>query len=118
MVAVMRMLLSSLVTALALALAAAVVSASAATPVVKVGDNYFVADGPTPTVRVSRGDRVTWRWVGRAPHNVVVTSGPARFSSPVKRSGVWSRTLRRRGTYTIICTIHGADDQSMRLRVR
>lgn len=100
------------------ALGAAVVPAVAATKTVKVGDNYFVRDRGVPTVTVKRGDRVTWRWSGDSPHNVVVTKGPARFSSPVKTKGTYSKKVTKRGTYTIVCTIHGAADQSMKLRVR
>lgn len=112
----MRMFILPL--AVAAALAAVAIPAFAATRAVNVGDNYFVRDGGVPTVTVKRGDRVRWRWVGDSPHNVVVTKGPARFSSPVKTKGTYSRTLTKRGTYTIVCTIHGAADQSMKLRVR
>lgn len=104
--------------AAAAALGAAVVPAVAATKTVKVGDNYYVRDSGVPTVTVRKGDRVTWRFVGDSPHNVTVTKGPARFSSPVKTSGTYSRKLTRKGLYTIVCTIHGAADQSMKLRVR
>jgi plastocyanin len=85
---------------------------------VKVGDNYFVRASGVPTVTVRRGERVTWRWIGRRPHNVRVTSGPERFASPTKRRGSYSRTVRRRGAYTIVCDIHGGRDQRMRLVVR
>lgn len=104
--------------AAAAALGAAVVPAVAATKTVKVGDNYYVRDGGVPTVSVRAGDRVTWRWAGDSPHNVTVTKGPARFTSPVKTKGTYSRKVTRRGLYTIVCTIHGAADQSMKLRVR
>jgi hypothetical protein len=33
-------------------------------------------------------------------------------------SGSFARTLRRRGRYRLICTIHGGRRQSMRIRVR
>jgi plastocyanin len=100
------------------ALAAAVVPAVAATKTVKVGDNYFVRDGGVPTVTAKSGDRVVWRWAGNSPHNVVVTKGPVRFLSPVNTKGTYSRKVTKKGLYTIVCTIHGAADQSMKLRVR
>ncbi|HYF28734.1 MAG TPA: hypothetical protein VD931_23535 [Baekduia sp.] len=96
----------------------AAVPALAATKSIRVGDNWFVRASGVPTVTVKKGDTVRWRFVGDAPHNVSVTRGPVRFTSPVKRSGTYARRMTRRGTYTIICTIHGARDQSMRLRVR
>ncbi|MBJ7518077.1 MAG: hypothetical protein JHC84_00155 [Solirubrobacteraceae bacterium] len=100
------------------ALGAAAVPALAATKTVNVGDNYFVKSSGTPTVTVKSGDRVRWRWVGDSPHNVVVTKGPAKFSSPTKTSGTYTRKVTKKGLYTIVCTIHGASDQSMKLRVR
>jgi plastocyanin len=105
--------------ALAVSLAAATaVSAAAATRVVRVGDNWFVRPSGVPTVTVARGTTVTWRYVGREPHNVAVQRGPERFRAPIRRRGTYSRTMRLRGTYTIICDLHGARDQRMRLVVR
>jgi hypothetical protein len=49
---------------------------------------------------------------------VTVRRGPVRFHSPTKRSGTYTRRLAQRGPYSIICTIHGARDQQMRLVVR
>jgi plastocyanin len=94
------------------------VTALAASRRVTVGDNYFVRSTGVPVVKVRKGDSVTWQWRGRKPHNVRVTSGPARFTSPTKRSGAYTRVMRRAGTYRIICDIHGARDQQMKLIVR
>jgi len=85
---------------------------------VKVGDNYFVKRSGVPTVTVSKGAKVTWRWTGHSLHNVHVTKGPVKFASSSKTSGTFSKRLRKRGTYTIICTIHGGSDQKMKLVVR
>ena len=46
------------------------------------------------------------------------TKRPARFGSSTMRSGTFSKTVRKAGTYTIICTVHGPRDQSMKLVVR
>jgi plastocyanin len=91
-----------------------------------------VAEGPAPraarTVNVTVGDdfyrparlsvaprtRVRWVWRGRDIHNVTVTSGPRRFSSRTQVRGTFARRLRARGTYRIVCTVHG---QTMRIRV-
>jgi plastocyanin len=85
---------------------------------VSVGDNFFVRDGGMPTVTVSKGTRVTWVWKGRSLHNVTVTKGPATFRSGSRMSGRFSKRVTRAGTYTIVCTVHGARDQSMKLVVR
>jgi hypothetical protein len=85
---------------------------------VKIGDNYFVRPSGVPTVTVSKGTRVRWVWTGRSRHNVKAVSGPASFGSDTMRTGSYSKLLRKRGTYTIICTVHGASDQKMRLVVR
>jgi plastocyanin len=84
---------------------------------VEVDDNYFVKRGSPPTVRVNRNDTVVWAWEGSNPHNVTVTSGPARFRSRTQSSGNYSKKVTRRGTYRILCTIH-APNMRMTLRVR
>ena len=110
----MRKLLAALlVTALSAVLAT---QALAATRTVKVGDDYFVRKGSVPTVTVSKGTKVTWRFSGRDIHNVAVTKGPVKFRSSFKSSGTYSKTVRTAGTYTIVCTIH-QPDMKMKLRV-
>ena len=98
-------------------LLAAAAPASAATRNVKIGDDYFVRAGSAPTVSVSKGTTVQWNWRGRRSHNVLARSGPVTFQSAVKRSGSFSRKMRRRGTYKIVCSIH-APDMAMTLRVK
>ncbi len=105
---------------LPLALVLAVVlaaPAAAATKNVKIGDDYYVRAGSPPTVTVTKGTTVKWNWRGRRQHNVVVQLGPVHFQSALKRSGSYSRTMRRAGTYRIICSIH-APDMAMTLKVR
>jgi plastocyanin len=106
---------------LVLVLAAAAVlagSALAATKSVKVGDNYYVRSRGVPTVTVSKGTKVKWRFVTDTGHTVTVKSGPTKFNSGVRTGGSYSKTLRKRGTYTIYCTIHGLSDQRMKLVVK
>jgi plastocyanin len=110
----MRKLLVALLVAAASAVLA--VPALAATRSVKVADDYFVRKGSVPTVTVSKGTKVTWRWAGRDMHNVAVTKGPVKFRSSFKSSGTYSKTVRTAGTYTIVCTIH-QPDMTMKLRV-
>ncbi len=91
------------------------IPALAATRTVRVGDDYFVSRS-THTVTVKRGTLVRWRWVGDNLHNVRVTRGPVRFRSTLKRSGTYSRRMRRVGRYRIICDVH-APEMRMTLRV-
>ncbi|HEX2413170.1 MAG TPA: hypothetical protein VHJ39_18550 [Solirubrobacteraceae bacterium] len=94
------------------ALAAA--PASAATRTIRIDDNYFGRSGDPPTVTVDKGTVVKWRWRGTRRHNVTVDSGPRSFYSRTKRSGRFKRTMRVRGSYRIICTVH---DPGMRMRL-
>jgi plastocyanin len=100
------------------ALLAAAAPAAAATKNVRVDDDYFVRSGsPPPRVTVFKGTWVKWNWRGSRRHNVVVQSGPVRFQSALRRSGSYSRKMRRVGTYRIVCSIH-QPDMAMTLRVR
>jgi plastocyanin len=102
----------------------AAVAPAPATVVVPVGDNYFGHDAghdhdaPVHVVTISSGTLVRWIWVGTARHNVTVVAGPLRFRSRTQRSGTYLARPRTRGSYRIVCTIHGRADQSMILRVR
>jgi plastocyanin len=92
-------------------------SATSATRV-NVGDNYFVRPSGVPKVTVTKGTKVRWVWTGRDPHNVKVASGPARFGSSTMESGSYTKKVSTRGTYTIVCTVHGGSDQKMKLVVK
>jgi plastocyanin len=85
---------------------------------VKIGDNYFVRPSGVPTVTVSKGTKVKWVWKGDSVHNVKVTKGPVKFGSSSKSGGSYSKKMTAKGTYTIICTIHGGSDQKMKLVVK
>jgi plastocyanin len=108
----MRILLLALI-----ALLVAAAPAPAATRNVKIGDDYYVRPGSPPTVTVVKGTRVRWNWRGSRRHNVFVQSGPIRFHSSFKRTGSYSRVMRRRGTYRIVCSLH-QPDMAMTLKVR
>jgi plastocyanin len=78
------------------------IPALAATKTVQVKDNVFVAK----KITVSKGTTVKWVWKGKAPHNVKVVKGPAKFGSKTQVKGSFSRKLTKKGTYSILCTIH------------
>ena len=99
------------VAAIAIATAAAVAIPSNAATSVRVDDDVFRPG----TVRVSKGTTVRWRWVGDDPHNVTVRRGPVKFRSATKRSGTFTRTMRRRGLYRIVCTVHPGMDMTLRV---
>jgi plastocyanin len=105
----MRILLFALILALV-----AAAPATARTRNVKVGDNYFVRPGsPKPKITVAKGTTVRWNWTGSHFHNVV-GSGPASFHSALKRSGHYSKRLKKAGTYSILCSVHS----SMRMTIK
>lgn len=114
-----RAIATALVAALALAALALPAAGSpgargAATRSVKIGDNYFVRKGGAK-ITVSRGTTVRWRFRGHKKHNVLA-SGPRTFHSPTKRSGSFSKRLKKAGTYRIVCTLHSR--MKMRIKVK
>jgi plastocyanin len=94
----------AVVLAASLAVAALQVLPSfAATRSVTVGDNFF----KPATLTVAKGTTVRWVWKGSSLHNVTRSRGPAFKRCGNRTSGSCSRTLRRAGTYRLLCTIHG-----------
>ena len=113
------------VTAVVVSVVAVAAPAGGVRAAVPLGDDFFGHDAgghdagaATHELKVRSGTVVRWLWVGTSKHNVTVLTGPQRFHSPTQDSGSYSRRLRRRGTYRIICTIHGRKAMSMILRVR
>jgi plastocyanin len=86
----------------------------------EVGDNYFVHEGKARTVTLHVGDKVEWKWetTDKHPHNVTVTKGPAKFHSKTQKSGKFEKTLKKPGTYKIVCTIHASKGMKMTLKVK
>jgi plastocyanin len=102
---------------IALILSLALAAPAAAAKNVRVDDDYYVRSGSPPTVTVKKGTTVKWNWRGRRQHNVVAQSGPTSFQSALKRSGSYSKKMKRVGTYRIVCSIH-APDMAMTLKVK
>jgi len=59
------------------------------------------------TLTINAGDTVVWTNHDTAPHNVVVTNGPEKFTSPTLQQGqTYSYTFTKPGTYSYYCSIH------------
>jgi plastocyanin len=110
----MKRLLAVLAAACVTGAALLAIPALAATRTVAVKDSYF---GPK-TLTVRKGTTVKWVWRStRLPHNVAVRKGPQKFrSGNPKKSGSFSRMLRRSGTYRIHCEIHPGMDMTLKVR--
>jgi plastocyanin len=106
----------ALLTAVSAAAALAVPALGATTKTVRVDDDYFVKDGAIPTVTVKKGTTVKWVWRGDVVHNVVVEKGPVKFSSRTQSKGTFKRVMKKKGLYSIVCTIHPG--MAMKLRVK
>ncbi len=110
----LALLTAAALSAGALATAVALPAADAAPKgkTVVVKDNLFAP----ASVTVAKGATVTWVWRGRAGHNVHVARGPAKFTSPTKVSGSWSRKLTKKGSYAIVCTIHAGMKMTVKVK--
>ena len=79
----------------------------------------LIDDAISPgTTTVSRGARVTFRWAGKSPHDLVVSrNGKRVWRVGLRTSGAKSRVFKTAGTYKLLCTVH-APDMRGTLRVR
>ena len=97
-----RVLLASILTALAVLVWPAS-EASAATHPITI-KSYAYGSG---SMTISQGDTVTWTNKDSVPHDVVVTNGPVKFRSPMLTEGKsWSYTFNKAGTYSYTCSVH------------
>jgi plastocyanin len=91
-----KLLLSLSISALALGASAPAIGAG---KTVQAKDDFF----SPKTVNVSKGSKVTWKFVGDNPHNVKFKS----FASPIKQQGdTYSHKFTKTGTFKYVCTIH------------
>jgi plastocyanin len=110
----MRKTLPILAVAAVAAGAAALPSVAATTTkTVLVKDDFFKPKKLT----VSKGSTVKWVWKGKERHNVAVANGPSNFRFGTRKTGSKSHTFKKRGTYSIVCTIH-APDMHMTIKVK
>ncbi|WP_223148665.1 cupredoxin domain-containing protein [Aeromicrobium ginsengisoli] len=98
----LRVLLASILAALAVMVWPAS-EASAASHQITI-KNYAYGSG---SMSITQGDTVTWTNQDSVPHDVVVTSGPAKFRSPMLTKGKsWSYTFASAGAYSYTCSVH------------
>jgi plastocyanin len=85
------------------------------TKTVKVEDFKF----SPKTLTIHRGTSVTWSWVAHTgiPHNVTVKTGPVKFHSRTVSSGSYRHLFTKKGTYTLVCTIHVPLGMKMTIKV-
>jgi plastocyanin len=102
---------AALVVALAAVAAASALAATKSVGVRKSGTRYNFSPA---AVRISKGDSVRWSWSGSVPHNV---SGPG-FRSKTAGSVTFTRKFTRAGSFTVVCTLHQALGQRMKVVVR
>jgi plastocyanin len=81
-------------------------AAAAAAPTTKsveaMGYKFSPAD-----LTIAVGDTVTWTNHDTAPHNIVITDGPEKFTSPNLQTGqTFSHTFTQAGKYSYYCSIH------------
>ena len=94
--------------AAALAVAPAATAGKTPRKTVKVGD-YFLSPGKAT---VSPGTRITWKWLNTNgdTHDVKLKKGPRgvkKFHSEYASTDYsFARTLKKKGKYTVICTLH------------
>jgi hypothetical protein len=71
--------------------------------VVDLGDDGF----SVPHATIPAGSRLTWRFVGRGPHNVRLANGPRLIGTPTLRRGATFRAaFDVAGHYELFCSLH------------
>lgn len=76
--------------------------AASARSVEAMGYKFSPAD-----LTINVGDTVTWTNHDTAPHNIVITDGPEKFTSPTLQNGqTFSHTFTQAGKYSYYCSIH------------
>ena len=105
------LLVAGLVVLVVAATASLALAATKNVGVKTVGSRYHW--NPTH-LAIKKGDTVRWSWKGGVPHNV---TGPG-FHSKTSTSLTFSRKFTKAGTYKVVCTIHKALGQRMKITVR
>ncbi len=85
---------------------------AASTTSVQLKDDFFSPKAKS----VKKGTTVTFKFAGKAPHNVTVVRGPVKFASSTKSSGSFKKKFTRAGTYKLTCTIHPGMDMTLTVK--
>jgi plastocyanin len=101
------------VVALTAALALSAVAFAATKKVGVKGLAFAVHGKVTHSLKIKRGTTVKWAWSGSVPHNVVGKG----FKSKLTPKGSISHKFTKKGTYTVVCTIHKAAGMTMKIKV-
>jgi plastocyanin len=80
---------------------------------VSIKDDFF---GPK-SIKIRKGTKVVWTWRGSERHNIAVANGPSTFRAGTRKTGTYKHTFKKKGTYSIVCTIH-APDMHMTIKVK
>jgi plastocyanin len=105
----MRALLAGLFVVALLAMSGA---ATADTPTVKVGDDFFAPK----KVTITKGKTLHWTWGDGTKHKHTVTEEMGRFTSKKKKQGTYKHRFSKAGTFHIVCAVH--DDMTMKVTVK
>jgi len=115
----MRKLVVLAVLAAVVALSAPAAALAGSTPTLTVGlyDNYFSPKKKT----IKPGTKVTWRWRGQIDHNVFLAVAPKgvdkkKYRSKIMDEGSFVRTLKQRGKWTFVCTLHTGMQQTLTVK--
>ncbi len=86
---------------------------ASATRTVRLKDNFF-----SPSrVTLARGGSVRFVWAGERRHNLARAGRPGRLETPVtRRRAAFTRTFRRTGRASFVCTIHPGMEMTVRVR--
>lgn len=90
-------------------------TAAAEAKTIKVGD-YWFGSSTTEQISVPFGKKITFKWVGKAPHNAVVRKGPQKWNSGVRTKGKKSWKPKKRGSYQMVCTLHSGMDFTLKVK--
>jgi len=66
------------------------------------------------TLRIKKGTTVKWHWSGSVPHNVKGKGIKSKTGPKV----TYSHKFSKAGTFPVVCTIHAALGQKMKVIVR
>lgn len=104
-------LVAPLVLVIVVATASLAFAATKSVTVKKSGSKFLWSPNK---LTLKKGDTVRWSWKGNVPHNVTGSG----FKSKTATTLTYTHKFSKAGTYTVVCTIHKALGQTMKITVR